>query len=240
MTSIPSPSLRAVSIESVRRVYRSASGSSPSVSGTLFAGGVRGSVREDQTVDHGLDGVHFVTVQLDLLVQVANLTVHAGADKAGLADLFKHALVVSFAVAYQRREDQDAAAGGHVYDGVDDLLRALPFDRAAAVGTVGDSDPRIEQAQVVIDLCHRAHRRARVVAHTTLIDRYRRAQAFNLVDVRLLHLAQELPGVGRQRLDIPALAFGIDGVKGQARLARAREAGDNDQLVARNVDGDVF
>jgi hypothetical protein len=48
--------------------------------------------------------------------------------------------------------------------------------------------------------------------------------------VRLLHLAQELAGVGRQRLDVAALALGVEGVEGQRRLARAGHAGEDHQL----------
>jgi hypothetical protein len=37
-----------------------------------------------------------------------------------------------------------------------------------------------------------------------------------MIDVRLLHHVEELAGVGRKRLDIAALALGIDGVEGEA------------------------
>jgi ribosomal protein L21 len=53
-------------------------------------------------------------------------------------------------------------------------------------------------------------------------------------------ITQELPRVGRQRLDVAALALGVDGVEGQRRLARAGQAGDHDQLVARQVEIDVL
>src|SRR5581483_8860426 len=56
----------------------------------------------------------------------------------------------------------------------------------------------------------------------------------------LLHHRQELPRVGRQRLDVAPLPFGVEGVEGQAGLARAGQAGDDDQLVARQVQRDVF
>jgi hypothetical protein len=46
-----------------------------------------------------------------------------------------------------------------------------------------------------------------------LVDGYGGAQAFDIVDVRFLHLPQELPGIGRQRLDITALPLGVDGIE---------------------------
>jgi len=51
-----------------------------------------------------------------------------------------------------------------------------------------------------------------------LIDRDGRAQAVDLVDVGLLHLAKELASVRRQALDVAALALGVDRVEGEARL----------------------
>ena len=56
------------------------------------------------------------------------------------------------------------------------------------------------------------------------------------LDVGLVHLTEELAGVGREALDVAALALGVDGVKGQRGLARARESGEDHELVARNLD----
>jgi hypothetical protein len=56
----------------------------------------------------------------------------------------------------------------------------------------------------------------------------------------LLHLAEELPGIGGEALDVAALAFGIDGVEGEARLAAARQPGDHDEAIPREVEGDVL
>ena len=51
---------------------------------------------------------------------------------------------------------------------------------------------------------------------------------------------EELPGVGRQRLDVAALALGEDRVEGQAGLARAGQPGEDDQRVSRQVERDVL
>jgi hypothetical protein len=63
---------------------------------------------------------------------------------------------------------------------------------------------------------------------------------------------EELPGVGRERLDVAALALRVERVEGQRGLAGARHAGDHDQaqprqpqrqvleiVLARPVDDDV-
>jgi hypothetical protein len=65
-------------------------------------------------------------------------------------------------------------------------------------------------------------------------------QAFDQVDIGLFHQLQELPGVGRQRFDVAALALGVQGVKGERGFAGAGQAGDHDELVARQVEVDVL
>ena len=107
-------------------------------------------------------------------------------------------------------------------------------------GQCGRPDARVQQAQVVVDLGHGADRRARVAARRLLVDRDRRAEAVDRVDVRLLHHLEELARVGGERLDVAPLALRVDRVEGQARLAGAREPGDGDERVPRQRDGDVL
>ena len=125
-------------------------------------------------------------------------------------------------------------------DLVDDLLDGLSGDGPAAVGAVRVADARVEQAQVVVDLGDGADRRARVARGRLLLDGDGRREALDRVDVGLVHLPQELAGVGRERLDVAALALGVDGVEGERRLARAGEPGDDDEPVARQPQGDVL
>jgi hypothetical protein len=55
-----------------------------------------------------------------------------------------------------------------------------------------------------------------------------------------VHLVEELPRVGRQRLDIAALSLGVQRVERQRRLPRTRQSRDHDQLVARDLHVDVL
>src|SRR6185503_17015387 len=50
----------------------------------------------------------------------------------------------------------------------------------------------------------------------------------------------ELARIGRERLDIAPLALRIDRVEGERGLARAREAGEHHQLVARDLHVDIL
>ena len=109
-------------------------------------------------------------------------------------------------------------------------LTGLALDRQAGGRRIGNADAREEQAHVVVDLGDGADRRARVARGGLLLDRDGRRQAVDLVDVRLLHHLEELARIGRQALDIAALALGIDRVEGERGLAGAGQAGHDDQL----------
>ena len=61
-----------------------------------------------------------------------------------------------------------------------------------------------------------------------------------MIDVRLLHHVEELARIGRERLDIAALALGIDGVEGERGFAGAGEPGDHHELLPGQVEGDVL
>ena len=132
------------------------------------------------------------------------------------------------------------APGGSASTASDDLLGRLLLDRATALRAVRPPDPGVQQPQIVVDLGDRADGGTRVVAGALLVDRDRRREPADEIDVRLVHLAEELPGIRRERLDVAALALGVDRVEGERRLARARQAGDHDQLVARDRDVDVL
>ena len=102
------------------------------------------------------------------------------------------------------------------------------------------AQPGVEQPQVIVDLGDRGHRAPRVVAAGPLVDRDRRLQALDQIDVGPFELMEELPGVDREAFDILPLPFGIEGVEGQRALARAAGAGDDHQPVAGDVEIEVL
>ena len=176
----------------------------------------------------------------DLFVKIADLAIDPHADEAGLARLVEHLLVLAAPVAHQRREQQDTAAIRQREDGVHHLLRGLPLKRAAVVRAVRPADAGEQQAQVVVDLGDRADRRARVAAAALLVDGDRRRETLDRVHVRLVELAEELAGVGRERLDVATLALGEDRVERQRGFAGAGEPGEHHQPVARQADVDIL
>ena len=186
------------------------------------------------------DVVLVLLVQLDVVLEPAQLAVDLHAGVALGAHLLEQVLVLALAPADHRRQHHEPGALVQRHHVVHDLLHRLPGDRRPAAVAVGVADPRPQQPQVVVDLGDRADRRPRVSGGRLLVDRDRRGQALDRIDVGLVHLAQELPRVGRQRLHVAALALGIDRVEGKARLTGPGEPGDDDQGVARQLEGDVL
>ena len=193
-----------------------------------------------EPVDDHLDGVLLLLVELGRVVERVGLAVDPGPGEALGLQLAEQVDVLALAAADHRREHLEAGALLEGEHPVDDLLRRLPRDRRAAGRAVRAAGARVEQPEVVVDLGDRADGRARVLRGGLLVDRDRRREALDEVDVGLVHLAEELAGVRRQRLDVAALALGEDRVERQAGLARAGQPGEDDQRVARQVERDVL
>ena len=199
-----------------------------------------GGLLDREAVDHDLDRVLQLLVEGRRLVEAVGLAVDARAAEALLLQLAEQLDVLALATADHRCEHLEAATVLEAEDPVDDLLRCLPLDRRTAGRAVGATGARIEETEVVVDLGDGADRGARVLRGRLLVDADRRAQALDEVDVGLVHLAQELARVGRQGLDVAALALGEDRVEGEAGLARPGESGEHDEGVAREVERDVL
>jgi len=67
-----------------------------------------------------------------------------------------------------------------------------------------------------------------------------KARAPDDVHVGAFHLVQELARVSREGFDVTALAFGVNGVKGQRRFAGAGEASNDCQGVPGNFHVDIL
>ena len=144
-------------------------------------------------------------------------------------------LVLGEVVRHGDGEGDEGAAGSGSQQLVGDALGGVPPDRPAALPAVQRGGPGVEQLQVVGQLGHRADRRARGAHRVGLVDGDGRGDAVDPVDARLVHALEELPGVGGEGLDVPALALGVEGVEGQRGLAAAAHAGHHDQLPERQL-----
>ena len=193
----------------------------------------------DQPIDDDLDGVVAAAIELDVFVERAEHAVDARLGEPLLLQLRELFLELPFAAADDRRQHVDARILRIQHHHVHDALERLGGDLAAALMAVRHADVGEQQPQVVVDFRDGADRRARIRRRRLLLDGDRGREAVDQIDVGLLHLLEKLPRVGRERLDVAALPLGVDRVEGERRLTRAGQAGDDRQLVARNIDVDI-
>ena len=106
-------------------------------------------------------------------------------------------LVFPLAVADHRCQDHDPQALGYRHDLVDHLAYRLGVQGMAVFGAPRLADPREQEPEIVVDLGDRADGGAGIVGSGFLLDRDRRRQALDVVDVGFLHHRQELSGVRR-------------------------------------------
>ena len=198
-----------------------------------------------QPVHHHLDGVLLVLLQRGrlagpCLVQAHHLAVHPGPGEPLDLEFAEQFGVLALAPADHGGEHLEPGALVEFEHPVHDLLRRLPGDRPAADRAVRLAHPRVQQPQVVVDLGDGPDGGPRVAAGRLLVDRHRRGQPVDEVHVGLVHLPEELAGIRRQRLHVPALALGEDGVERQAGLARAGQPGEHDHGVPGQVERHVL
>ena len=195
----------------------------------------------NDAVDHDLDGVLELLLEANLLpVELADLAVDAHAREALALEVLEELGVLALAAQHHGREHEGPAPLGMREDLVRHLVGGLALDHASALRAVRRADARVKKAQVVVDLRDRADRGARVSRRGLLVDGDGRREAVDGVEVGFVHLPEELAGIAGERLDVAALALGVDGVERERGLARAGKARDDHELVARDVDVDVL
>ena len=86
------------------------------------------------------------------------------------------------------------------------------------------------------DLGGGRHRALAPAARQALLDRHRRRDAVDRVDLGPARRLHDAARVGVQRLEVASLAFVEQDVERQRALARARHAGDDAELAARDRD----
>ncbi len=197
-------------------------------------------VLDDETVHDHLDRVLLVLVELNLLGELAQGPVDADAAVPLPAEVEEELPVLPLPAADHGRQDHDPGPSGQREDAIHHLLHGLRRNDLAALRAVRRTHARVEDPQVVVDLGHRADGGAWVLGGRLLLDRDRRREPLDRVDVGLLHLLQELPGVGGEALDVAALPLGVDRVEGQRGLPGPGEPRDHDKPVAGDLEVDVL
>ena len=92
----------------------------------------------------------------------------------------------------------------------------------------------------MVNLGHRRDGGFPAATGDALLDRDRRRESCDQVDVRLFQLLDELPRVRRHAVEEAALTFRKKEIESDRRFARAAQAGDHDHLIARDRERDVL
>ena len=120
------------------------------------------------------------------------------------------------------------------------LLHGVGLDHVTALHAVLDANARPEETQEVVDLGGRAHGRATARGGILLLYGHRWRDPLDPVHQRLRHPFEELFRVGRQGLDVAALAFGIQGVERQGALPGPRRPGHHREGATRQRHGNAL
>ena len=179
-------------------------------------------------------------VDLRRLVDGIRLPVHADPDVSRGASLFPQGLVALAVAEFERGHQVQLRAGRPVHYLGDDLVGRLAADGDIAGRAVRPPQPRHQNPQIVVDFRDGADGAPRRMSGPLLLDRHGGREPLDVVHLRLLHLADELPGVCAEAFDVSPLALGIDRVDGQRGFARPAGAAADGQPVAGDIDVDAF
>ncbi len=196
-----------------------------------------------EPVHDGLEVVEFLLVELDavrLVAEFDKLAVHAGADEAFAGEAFQDVAELAFLAADERGQEHHARPGREGEDFIHDIAGGLRDDGHAGIGAMGFADVGVEEAEVIVNFRGGGDDGARTAAGAALLDGDGRGQALDEIHLRLLHLVEELAGVGGKAFDVFALALGVNGIEGERRFAAPAQAGDDHQAVARDLQREIL
>lgn len=104
------------------------------------------------------------------------------------------------------------------------------------MGVVTDGEAGEEELEVIVDLGERAHGRAGGADVVFLLDGNGGRDSFDGIDKRFVHAVKKLPDVRGEGFDVAALAFCVEGVKGEGRFSRPGRTGDDSELSERDFE----
>ena len=205
-----------------------------------FFEAVGDAVLQQQAIDNDFDRVVLAAIERNGLVKALELAIHTRAHEPGLREFLEFLFVFALAPAHDRRENHHAIVGLERQDGLHDLLGGLARDGLPALGAMRRADGAPDDAEIIVNLGDGADGRAWRARSGLLLDGDRGREALDRVHVRPLHLIEELPRVGRKRLDVAPLALRIKRVEGKRRLAGTGKPGNDRQCIPRDFERNVL
>ena len=189
--------------------------------------------------DHA-DHVVVRVVQRRRVLNPCQPPVHGQPREAGPLQVLEDVRVRLEAGHVHRRDEHRPLAGVIGEEPVDELVDRLGLDRHLAFGAVRSAGPRVQHAEVVVDLRRRADGGPRGVAGRLLLDADGRRKPRDRLVPWFRHLREELPRVAAQRLHVPPLPLRVERVHRQRRLAAAGRAAEDAHAVPRDGQRDVL
>ena len=193
-----------------------------------------------QSVYYDVDVMLDIFVQLDLFRQFIHTAVDPDPDIAASLGTLQHLGMFTLTASDHRCQQLDLRTFSHVHDLIHHLVHSLLGDLSSALRAVGNTDPRIQQTEIIVDLCYGTHRGTRVTIGGFLVDGDGRRQPFDTFHIRLLHLSQELSRIGGQGFHIASLSFRIDRIECQGRLTGTGHTGQYHQFVSGDIYVNIF
>ena len=162
-----------------------------------------------EAVHHDFYAVLALFFQAGAVVQIEHLAVDTGAYESSGGQGLEDRQVFSLPIIDDRRQQHGPRPFGQGHDVVHHLAHRLRREGRVMIGTARLPDSGKQQAEIVVDLRDRAHRRPWVVGGGFLLDGDGRGQTFDVVHVGLFHHGEKLPCVGGQGLYVAPLSFGV-------------------------------
>ena len=119
-------------------------------------------------------------------------------------------------------------------------LRRILAHQFSALSAIESSHVRPEEFQIITQLGHRSNRGTGRFNRIPLLDGDCRGNAFDSIDLWLVHSIEELPRIGGKRFDVPPLTFSKKRVKGQGAFSRSAQACKDDEFAHRQIQIEVF
>ena len=189
----------------------------------------------DVPIDDNFDAVLAFVVDCGRLVEVERTTIDAHSCEPRPADFIEQRLVLFLPLTLDWGHDVDLRPFWHRENSLDDFVASLRANRDATLRAISLAEPRVKDAQIVVNFGDRTDGRTRAFARRFLFDANRRRQSRNLFDARLLNLAEKLSRVTRQRFDVTTLPLRINRVECQRTFARTRRPAEYGHLVSRDA-----
>ena len=177
---------------------------------------------------------------MNLLRQLVQAAVNSHAHKTALSGVLQNLHMFSLSSPHHRGQDLYPAALRERQNLVHHLIHRLAPDLSPALRAVGNADPGVEKTHIIVDLRDGSHRGSGIAVRGFLVNGNGGRQALNALHIRLLHLSQKLAGIGGKGFHIPALSLRVNGVKGQGRFSGPGKAGENHQLISRDIHGNIL